>query len=70
MVIRSKKAQPPAPPKPSTIDGFVPISGPRIIIQPDGSWGFPESISAEDEEVLDKTTRGSPDINYIQHEDC
>lgn len=73
MVIRSKRLRPAPAPKPPTIDGVVPVAGPRIIIRPDGKWGFPEQdnqISPEDEEVLKKTTQGIPDINYIQHEDC
>lgn len=45
---------------------------PRIIIDSDGNWTFPQPIpvDANDEEVLRRTTDGIIDINYIQMEDC
>lgn len=71
MVIRSKSLRPAPAPQP-IVNDVVPVGSPRIIIRPDGSWTFPEreQLSPEDEEVLKRTTRGVPDINYIQDEDC
>lgn len=67
--IVSKRGRPEPQPEPEKV--VIPTDySPRIIIDSNGNWTFPEAVDANDEEVFRRTTEGVVDINYIPMEDC